>query len=262
MLTVFICEDNEVFLNRIKTYITSIIKKEKITATIACATPNPNEILDYIKRNKVIGLYFLDLDLGCETNGFELADKIRKHDPRAFIVIVTSDSESKQLSFEYVIEAMDYITKGTHNFGERIKNCVITAHQRCSEHNRTAKKLSIKLFENVTAQDDVVLYKGSIIHLDCTDIFYIEVNPGRAHQVTIHCSMNNFVTRSDLSKIHPLLDSRFVRCHKSCIVNVEKIFNFNPEKGKLWLSNGKELDMGGTYVSHVRQGLNDMYARL
>ncbi|MCL2226484.1 MAG: response regulator transcription factor [Oscillospiraceae bacterium] len=263
MLSVFICEDNEEFLSRIKKYIDNFIKSENLNAAIACATTNPDKLLEYIRDSEVFGLYFVDLDLQCEINGFRLAEKIRRYDPRAFIVIVTSDSQSKQLSFEYVIEAMDYITKDAHDLEKRICNCVLTAYQRYSERiGRKADKLSLKLAEDAAAKDARLFSKGSTILLDYSDIIYIEVTPGKAHHVTVHCTSNKYVARHELNKIHPLLDMRFVRCHRAYIVNVEKIFNFNSEKRKLWLNNGEELDMGGTYVEQVRQGLNAMYARI
>lgn len=263
MLSVFICEDNEKFLNRIGKYVDNLIKAEKLNAAIACATPDPHKLLEHIQRNEVFGLYFLDLDLGCEVNGFQLAEKIRRYDPRVFIVIVTSDGESKHLSFKYVIEAMDYITKDAVDFEERICKCVLTAYQRHSERKgRKTDKLSLKLSEDVLSKDSVLFSKGSTILLDFSDITHIEVTPGKAHNVTVYCTSNKYFARHDLGKIHTLLDARFVRCHRAHIVNVEKIFNFNPEKRKILLNNDEELDMGGTYIEHVRQGLNAMYARM
>jgi two-component system response regulator AgrA len=254
---VFICEDNREFLSHIEECVNGFIKQEKLNASLACAATNPNEILDYINKNNVCGLYFLDLDLQCEINGFQLASEIRKHDPRAFIVIVTSDSDSRQMSFEYVIEAMDYITKNAPNLDVRICNCIKTAYTRHIERiERVTEKLIVKLAENSKFP------KGSIAHLDFLDILYIETTPNKAHHITVHCTSDTFTVRHDLNKIHSQLDSRFVRCHRSTIINVEKISNFNPEKSKVWLSNEKELDIGGTYLGVLRQGLKEMYSRM
>jgi len=263
LLSVFICEDNSAFLSQMEECINGFIKAKKFNVSIACATSNPNEILDYIKENSICGLYFLDLDLKCDINGFQLASEIRKYDPRAFIVIVTSDSDSRQTSFNYVIEAMDYITKNVYNLDERVCNCVQTAYNRYTERiERNTDKLKIKLVENVDINEETKFAKGSTVHVDYLDILYIETTPNKAHHITIHCTATQYIARYDLNKVNLLLDSRFVRCHRSTIVNVEKILNFNPEESKLWLSSGKGLDIGGTYLAYVRQGLKDMYAKM
>jgi len=263
LLDIFICEDSSEFLYRIEKIVGNCIKTEKLNATIACTTTHPKKILQYIKQNKVFGLYFLDLDLKCDMNGFQLADEIRKHDPRAFIVIITSDSESKSLSFEYIIEAMDYITKGIFNFEERICNCLCTAHSRYTERNKCmSEKLCLKLSEDTVISGDTELTRGSTVYVDFADILFIETTPSKTHQIIVNCISAKYMSRNDLNKVISLLDEKFVRCHKSFIVNVGKILNFNPDKRKLWLTDGTVLDMGGVYVEHVRNGLNALYARL
>ena len=93
-------------------------------------TTSPYDILDYVSENEVTGLYFLDLDLGCDINGIELAKTIRARDSRGFIMFVTADAESHVLTFQYMVEAMHYIVKGDDAFGDCICECLTNAQVR------------------------------------------------------------------------------------------------------------------------------------
>lgn len=44
-------------------------------------------------------------------NGFELAQEIRKFDPRGFIIFITTHAELSYMTFTYKVEALDYIIK-------------------------------------------------------------------------------------------------------------------------------------------------------
>lgn len=224
MLSIFICEDQEPFLNRIYECISEYINDKQLDVTIACSTPFPDILLEYLQENSVFGLYFLDLELNATMDGFQLATEIRKYDPRAFIVIVTSDLESKHLSFKYVIEAMDYVTKDMVDFNNRICNCVSIANDRHIERmSYCTKKLEVKLSEDARLKNKIKISKGEFAYLDFDDIFYIEVTAGKAHQITVHAATGQYESRSDLNKIQKSLDNRFVRCYKSFIVNIKKI---------------------------------------
>ena len=73
---------------------------EDLTVKIVCAAASPYKILEFLKNNPpVAGLYFIDLDLKCDMNGIRLAEAIRKHDPRGFVVFITNDLLSHKLTF-------------------------------------------------------------------------------------------------------------------------------------------------------------------
>ncbi|MCL1884410.1 MAG: LytTR family DNA-binding domain-containing protein [Defluviitaleaceae bacterium] len=252
MLSVFICEDQEEFLNRISYCISEYISTNQLDAIVKCATPSPNEILKHLQEGSALGLYFLDLDLKSSIDGFKLATEIRKYDPRAFIVICTSDADSKHLSFKYVIEVMDYITKDVDDFNERLCACVDVAYYRHME-GMGRKKLEIKVSEDIELKNKTRFLKGEFVYLDYEDILYIEVTAGRAHHITIHTIMDSYTMRGSLNKIQKSLDNQFVRCYKSCIVNVKKIQSINSSDGKVSLINGKQLCVGRSYIEQIRQ---------
>ena len=94
MLNIYICEDNPRELAMIKEKAENFIAFEELDIQLAAASPDPDEILKKVRDSTGCGLYFLDIDLKNEnTNGFLLAQNIRKIEPRCFIVFITSHIE-------------------------------------------------------------------------------------------------------------------------------------------------------------------------
>ena len=125
MLKVFICEDNKIQKNKFKNFIEKIIGTKDYSIKIEKSTSNPYEILDYLKTNKTCGIYFLDVNLNSDINGIQLAEQIRKYDPRGFIIFITSHAEMSYLTFLYKVEALDYIIKDNYNnISQRIEECL------------------------------------------------------------------------------------------------------------------------------------------
>ena len=109
MLKIFVCEDNIEQKEKLKNIIENIILIENYDMNLELATGDPHKILNYLKSTETSGIYFLDVDLHCDINGIQLAEQIRKYDPRGFIIFITTHAEMSYLTFIYKVEAMDYI---------------------------------------------------------------------------------------------------------------------------------------------------------
>lgn len=110
MLPVFICEDNRMQRERLTKYIEDYIMVEHFDMKLELSTGDPFELVSRMPTHQGMGLYFLDIDLGQpDMNGFELAQEIRKFDPRGFIIFITTHAELSYMTFTYKVEALDYI---------------------------------------------------------------------------------------------------------------------------------------------------------
>ena len=111
MLKAFICEDNKNQREKLTKIIEDIILIENYDMDLGLSTSDPYELINSITGTTNTGIYFLDVDLHSDINGIQLAEKIREHDPRGFIVFITTHAEMSYLTFIYKVEAMDYIIK-------------------------------------------------------------------------------------------------------------------------------------------------------
>lgn len=226
MLHIFICEDNVKQREQLTRYIENYVMMEQLDMEIVLATSDPNEMIDYIKNNKIVNaLYFLDVDLQHEKSGIVLGAEIREYDPRGAIVFVTTHSELTYLTFLYKVEALDYIIKDDFTqLRQRIIDCIKAADERFrAENNSDIQRLQINVGDKVISED-------------CRKVLYFETAP-TLHKITMHTktrSVDFYGKLKDIVKLYP----HFYRCHNSYIVNLENIATVNRKTREITMVNG------------------------
>lgn len=228
MLKVFICEDNKIQKSKLDKIVNNILLIENYDIEFSFSTDNPYELIEYIKNSSDTGIYFLDVDLHSDINGIQLAEKIRKYDPRGFIVFVTTHAEMSYLTFLYKVEAMDYIIKDNYkNISERMNECIKNAHDKYkAKATELQKTFSFKI-------DD------KIINVNYNDIYFFETST-TIHKVIIHCQNRIIEFYGKMKDIENTLDERFCRCHNSFIINKDKIKEIDKKARIAYLSNGED----------------------
>ena len=111
MLDIFVCEDNAVQRQAIVQTIQNAVLIEELDMQLVLDTGDPYTLLEKLKTSQNTGIYFLDIDLGSNINGMKLAQKIRLFDPRGFIIFISAHSELSYMTFQYRVEAMDFVLK-------------------------------------------------------------------------------------------------------------------------------------------------------
>ena len=227
-MKIFICEDNNDYRERLKSIIEKIIIIENYDMNLQLSTDNPFEIIDYLKNNNTSGIYFLDVDLHCDINGIELAEKIRDYDPRGFIIFVTTHAEMSYLTFIYKVEAMDYIIKDNYNnVHQRIAECIKNAHDKClSKVSDLQQVFSIKV-------------NDKIINVNLEDIIFFETS-STIHKVILHCKNRQVEFYSKMKEVEDMLTDNFCRCHNSFILNKDNIKEIDKKKRIAYMVNGEE----------------------
>lgn len=242
MLPVYICEDNEQQLSLYKSAIEKYISENEADEfELSCITTNPMQLLDHLKNHIRQSIYFLDINLGLEfINGIELGAEIRKFDPLGYIILITTHTEMAPLTFQYMIEAMDYISKDEDNVEMRIRRCldniIVLQH---NSHKAGPAHLTI----------------GTQI-IPLSDIYSISIKSGKSHNIEIYSSNSLLYFRGALKDILAKLDSTFFRCHKSCIVNLNHVTGMDRHNRCLSLDNGTTVPYAYRLSREIRQRLN------
>lgn len=126
-MNIFILEDDFIQQNRIEATIEEVLQEQKITVSYMEVFSNPDKLLDSIHERGDHQIFFLDIEIKNATKkGLEVASEIRKMDPNAVIVFVTTHSEFAPISFKYKVSALDFIDKAVDNqqFKEQISECI------------------------------------------------------------------------------------------------------------------------------------------
>ena len=127
MLNIFVLEDELLQQSRIETIIYKIIKNENLKINKFEIFGRSSQLLSEITERGSHQLFFLDIEIKDEEKkGLEVAHQIRKLDPNATIVFVTTHSEFMPLTFRYKVSALDFIDKalGDVYFYERVKSAI------------------------------------------------------------------------------------------------------------------------------------------
>ncbi|MBO4592501.1 MAG: response regulator transcription factor [Eubacterium sp.] len=239
MLKIYVCEDNQEQRDRVTRSISEILDVENYNMEMGLATADPMEILETLKTEKDLGIFFLDIDLNAKINGIELANEIRKYQPRCYIIFVTTHSEMSYMTFTYKVEAMDFIIKDNpSDIKNRIHQCLDNCY-----------RLSDQQSDDVT-KNYMVRMGSRVKAVPYTDILFFEVSEN-ARKIIL-CSKNSKIEFiGKLKDIEKELDKRFYRCHRSILVNKENIEEVDADRGIITLTGGVECPMS----VRMRKGL-------
>ena len=147
MLDIFVCEDNAAQRRTVVNIIQNTVLIEELDMQLALDTGDPYMLLEKVKTSQNTGIYFLDIDLNSNMNGMKLAQQIRLHDPRGFIIFITAHSELSYMTFQYRVEAMDFVLKDNPaEVKVKLRECLLKAMERHTlQTNKTHKVYTLEI---------------------------------------------------------------------------------------------------------------------
>ena len=227
MLDIFVCEDNAIQRQSIVQTIQNAVLIEELDMLLVLDTGDPYVLLKKLEASRNTGIYFLDIDLNSSMNGMKLAQQIRLFDPRGFIIFITAHSELSYMTFQYRVEAMDFVLKDNPAEAElKIKECLLNAMERYTLlTNRTHKVYTIET-------------SGRKISIDYTDILFFETS-SNIHKVILHAKDRQIEFPGTIKELPSALSSDFVRCHRSFLVNKKNIKEIDIKNRIIHFSNGE-----------------------
>ncbi|AYD39711.1 DNA-binding response regulator [Clostridium fermenticellae] len=244
MIDIIICEDNDYHRNQIENIVVSEMLNLNYNFKIQMSTKNPDEVIRYVKKYRSDALLcFLDIELDFKTSGMELARIIRKINPMGYIVFITSHVELTLLTFEYKVQAMDYIIKGNLDYmKKRIAECIIEVYND-SKNALAIKKNSIKI--NIA---------NKVIYFNLDDILFFETST-KDHKIRIHTCDEQLEFYGVLKQIEKEVTSDYYKVHRSYLINTKKIKAVDKKNFIVYMINGEKC-----YVSEKRlKGLLDKW---
>ena len=132
-MNIFVLEDDFIQQTRMETVITELLAKHGIEPTSFQVFGKPQQLLAAAETKGTHQLFFLDIEIKSEElKGLEVAREIRKMNPYATIVFVTTHSEFMPLSFRYQVSALDYIEKeiSPEKFEKQIETALLYANEQ------------------------------------------------------------------------------------------------------------------------------------
>ncbi|MCI8513293.1 MAG: response regulator transcription factor [Lachnospiraceae bacterium] len=225
MLNLFVCEDNTIQRQNIVRIIQNTVLIEELDMQLVLEAGDPYTLLDEVKTSQNTGIYFLDIDLNSRMNGMKLAQQIRLFDPRGFIIFITAHSELSYMTFQYRVEAMDFVLKDNPaEMKVKIRECLLNAMERYTlQTNKTHKVYTIEI-------------GGRKINVDYKDIFFFETS-GNIHKVILHTKDRQIEFSGTIKELTGTLGDNFVRCHRSFLANKNNIKEVDAKNRIIYFTN-------------------------
>ncbi len=210
MIAVYLCDDEDTVRHQMKTALEWKIFVEDYDMEVVCAAATAQELLDAVEDNRR-SVYFLDVDLkDGEWDGFTLGQELRRRDPHGTLVYITSYGDLAWKTFQYHLEAFDYIVKEEDQTGVSAARCLEAVHARLLDERRDpAEVFSLRSGDGVR-------------HVPLDDILFFET-VSKTHHVFMHTADSRVDFVGSLSELETKLGGRFVRVHRAYLVAVDKI---------------------------------------
>lgn len=234
MLNFVVCDDNIYILDKISKILESIFIEHNFDANIIFKGTNADEVLQFIKNNyNKIDVLILDINLKSEVSGLDIAKNLRNYNKNAYIIFTTGHLEYVMMAYKY--KTFDYLPKPI-TF-EKIEETVI------------------RLFNDITNNSNKYLKlvsKNMLINED--DIYYIKKDGMRAIFISPY---QTYEIYNSFSKIQNSLPPNFIRCHKSYIVNINKISDIRININKIYFKDNISCSIGPKYKNNLLEVINN-----
>lgn len=231
MISIALCDDEKKYLDYYSKILKNMIKDHQIQFELVTFN-NGDSLLFYLENDPLrFQIFILDVMMP-SISGIDLAKKIKKINPNARIIFLTSTKDFVFDAFDVL--PVNYILKSSDD--KKLKNVVID--------------LITKIDEHIISDNFVYHTKKQVISIPFSKIVYFEVY----HRIiTIHVlNQPNFEFYSSLKSLEKLIDpNRFVRIYRSYILNMQYIKRLN--YNELELKDGTVLPISRMFFNKVKE---------
>ncbi len=213
MLHIAVCDDEKYMSDKIRMMVSDFFCRKNMDIEILQFSSG-KELLKY---DGIIDILFLDIQMK-DIDGMETARKMRSRKFKGVVIFITVLKEMVFRSFE--VQAFDYLVKPIEP----------------SHFEKTMERLLVSM-KNAGESSLLVQkgYESSIILFD--DIVYCEIID---RKVYLHLASSEIVDFYDrIEKLETKLDSRFFRCHRSYLINLQYLKSYKNKTA--YMADGKEI---------------------
>ena len=229
MLSFVVCDDNVVILNKISKMLETIFIKHSFDANIVLQEACGRNVITFIQENHV-DVLLLDINLKGDVSGLNIAEELRKTNINAYIIFTTGHLEYVMMAYKF--KTFDYLPKPI-TF-ERLEETILRLFNDLENSHRN-KYIKIGNTQTIVCENDIQYIKRDGMKL------------------VFHTDSQEYETYSSFNKIQTSLPDNFVRCHKSFIVNINKISNIEASSNIISFGNNSHCLIGPKYKNNFME---------
>lgn len=237
-MRILICDDDKKVLDSLKIMTEDILKQlmpyKDIDVEIFSTV---YDLLDYLEeKNKCVDAVILDIELNDENgiDGIELAEKIEEEYSYIKIIFCTAFIKYSEKVFQ--VNPLYSIYKPVTR--ERLQNVFIKLIKETGK--REKQYITVKSYKKIH-------------HIMMDNIYYAEINN---RHVNIYTDDGVVEAIETMDRLSERLGTGFIKCHKSYIVNIDRMKRF--EQDKLVLEDGTEVAASRRYKGNVKDKIAEV----
>ena len=221
MYSFIVCDDNKIICDSVNDIIKKVSSKCDINYSITLFSDYNDDFINYIKNNKKTNIYILDIETPSRS-GIDIASLIRKNDHQSIIIFLTSHNE---LAFDIIRKRLN----------------VFTFISKLVDYKKDLSRAIIDAIKYITPDHFIHFndYKNTY-SINTNNILYI-TKIGR--KTSIVTDNNTYDVYISLTKIEELLPSYFVKSHRACIINTNRVEEIKYSKKSITFDNGIIIDL-------------------
>jgi DNA-binding LytR/AlgR family response regulator len=229
MINIAICDDIAEDLETISSCVSKNLNELDISFKISSFNEG-QDLIDHISSFKEVeDIIFLDIYMKF-SNGIDIARKIREFDKECKIIFVTSSKDHAIDSYD--VRALYYILKPINE--EKLSSTIKIAIETLNKENKQI----------------VIKNRKGTYRIPYKDILYAE---SKARVVNIYLKAGkviSFYSKLD-DFIQSLQDERFLKCHKSFLVNMDYILKI--ENANIFIGNNITIPISSTNMAVIKE---------
>ncbi|MDD4607899.1 MAG: LytTR family DNA-binding domain-containing protein [Bacilli bacterium] len=223
MIEFIVCDDDIKTCEKVKNIITKIMMKNKQAYKTHVFNDYDDAFLKFIKQNQKANIYILDIETKSRS-GIDIARIIRQNDVESIIIFLTVHEELGPTILKTELLFLSFINK-FDNAEARLFQAL----------KKALTMLSIK--KRLKFEEKNIIYTISL-----NDILYV-MSDSINRKSVIKTTNNSYYTYRSLVKMQSMVDDRFVRTHRSCIVNLDRVVTIDKKQRIITFDNGVKIDL-------------------
>lgn len=221
MINYIVCDDKKEFGQRMKKSINNFMMNFEEEYEINYFTGYTEEFFELAEKNIGFKIYILDI-MTNEGSGLDAARIIREKydDWSSIIIIVTSHEEYRFEALSNRLYLLDFINK----LSNCDKNVMDTLEKAMKTYNNRHKSLGFE-------------YNHTYHKIDLKDIICIEKEQD-SKRCMIKTVYGETIIPGTLNEVYRKLDERFVKVHRSLIINMDNLESFDSKENLIVFRDG------------------------
>lgn len=223
MVNFIVCDDNKAVRTNVVNIIDKLMMKNQLAYKTHVFDEYDESFYKIMKTKNSSKIYVLDIETK-NSSGIDIARKIREKDIDSIIIFLTSHDELGYTILKSEFLFLSFICK-FDNYEDKLESALKKALKILGKKN-------IIRFEN----------QGALYTIPADDILYI-TRDSIERKCVISTDYAQFKINKTLTEMLEMLDGRFKKSHRACIVNMDRVRVIEHHKRRIIFDNTSTTDL-------------------